>query len=82
MNIKVLGDRVLFSEVAQTNSSTITVLSENKGVLTGKVHKIGSGVIHVQEDESILYKEQDVYPITYDGKKYLIIREYDIIAVI
>jgi len=82
MNIQILGDRVLLTELAQIRESTLTIISDNKGVLTGKAVKIGDTVTKVKEENNVLYKEEDTYPITFEGKKLLVIREYDIIAII
>jgi co-chaperonin GroES (HSP10) len=84
MNVKMLGDRVLITPLPKedNNQSPLLIISNENSVLTAGVVKVGTGVVHVQEQDKILYKEADTFKVNLGNTKYLIIREYDIIAVI
>ncbi len=80
---RILKDRLLVEKIkVEKKSSIIDVLEDENGPLTGKVLKTGKLVEDISEGDIVLFKETDSLPVTLDGKNYLILREYDIIAIL
>ncbi len=89
MNIRPLADRVLVEPTAAeetTMSGIIIPDAAKEKPLRGKVLATGNGT----KDEEMLLKEGDVVlfgkyagtEIEYEGSKYLIMRQNDVLAVI
>lgn len=89
MNIKPLADRVLIEPTAAeetTMSGIIIPDSAKEKPLKGKVLATGNGT----KDEEMILKEGDVVlygkyagtEIEYEGAKYLIMRQSDVLAVV
>ncbi|MBD5194133.1 MAG: co-chaperone GroES [Bacteroidales bacterium] len=89
MNIKPLGDRVLVEPTAAeetTMSGIIIPASAKEKPLEGTILAVGQGT----KDEEMVLKAGDVVlygkysgtEIEYEGKKYLIMRQGDVLAVV
>ena len=89
MNIKPLGDRVLVEPTAAeetTMSGIIIPASAKEKPLEGTILAVGQGT----KDEEMVLKAGDVVlygkysgtEIEYEGKKYLIMRQDDVLAVV
>lgn len=84
---KILKDRLLIEKVKSQPKSTLldiveTADGESIGPLTGKVLQKGSLVEDIAEQDLVLFKESDAYPVTLEGKNLFILREYDIIGIL
>lgn len=84
---KILKDRLLIEKVKSQPKSTLldvveTKESEAAGPLMGRILKAGSSVEELTENDLVLFKESDAYPVTLEGKNLFILREYDIIGII
>lgn len=89
MNIKPLSDRVLIEPTAAeevTMGGIIIPDSAKEKPLKGKVVATGNGT----KDEEMLLKENDIVlygkyagtEIEFEGKKYLMMRQSDVLAVV
>ena len=89
MNIKPLGDRVLVEPTAAeetTMSGIIIPASAKEKPLEGTILAVGQGT----KDEEMVLKAGDVVlygkysgtELEYEGKKYLIMRQGDVLAVV
>lgn len=84
---KILKDRLLIEKVKSQPKSNLLDIVESEdandvGPLTGKVLLKGSAVEDILEEDLVLFKESDAYPITISGKNLFILREYDIIGIL
>ena len=89
MNIKPLGDRVLVQPTAAeevTMSGIIIPDSAKEKPLRGKVLAAGNGTkdedMILQAGDEVLYGKYAGTEIEFEGEKYLIIRQSDVLAVI
>lgn len=83
LNIRMLGDRILLIKSKPPQESTILDVKPAEGSpVYGTVIKIGESVSTVAVDDNIMFKQEHTTPIKLDNQEYLIIREYDVIAVI
>ncbi|MBR1627535.1 MAG: co-chaperone GroES [Bacteroidales bacterium] len=89
MNIKPLADRVLVkpAEAEEKTSSGIIIPDTAKEKpMEGEVIAVGCGKkdepMTVKVGDKVLYGKYSGTEITYEGEKYLIMRESDIYAVI
>ncbi|MBQ6732412.1 MAG: co-chaperone GroES [Paludibacteraceae bacterium] len=89
MNIKPLADRVLIlPDAAEEKSAGGIILpdSAKEKPLRGKVIAIGNGTkdeeMVVKEGDSVLYGKYAGTEIEFEGTKYLIMRQSDILAII
>lgn len=89
MNIKPLADRVLIEPVAAEEVTVAGIIipdSAKEKPLKGVVKAVGNGT----KDEEMVLKEGDVVlygkyagtEIEFEGEKYLIMRQSDVLAVI
>lgn len=89
MNIKPLADRVLIEPTAAeetTMSGIIIPDSAKEKPLKGKVLATGNGT----KDEEMILKEGDIVlygkysgtEIEFEGKKYLMMRQNDVLAIV
>ena len=89
MNIKPLGDRVLVQPTAAeevTMSGIIIPDSAKEKPLRGKVLAAGNGTkdeeMLLKEGDEVLYGKYAGTEIEFEGEKYLIMRQSDVLAVI
>ncbi|MBD5262190.1 MAG: co-chaperone GroES [Bacteroides sp.] len=89
MNIKPLGDRVLVQPTAAeevTMSGIIIPDSAKEKPLRGKVLAAGNGTkdedMILQAGDEVLYGKYAGTEIEFEGEKYLIMRQSDVLAVI
>ena len=89
MNIKPLADRVLIKPTApeeKTASGIIIPHSAKEKPLKGSVVAIGNGTkdeeMVVKTGDNVLYGKYAGTEIDFDGEKYLIMRQSDILAII
>lgn len=89
MNIKPLADRVLIKpDAAEEKSAGGIILpdSAKEKPLRGKVMATGNGTkdeeMVVKEGDEVLYGKYAGTEIEFDGEKYLIMRQSDILAII
>ncbi|MCM1153602.1 MAG: co-chaperone GroES [Muribaculum sp.] len=89
MNIKPLSDRVLIEPTAAeevTASGIIIPDSAKEKPLKGKVLAVGGGTkdepMVLKEGDEVLYGKYAGTEIEFEGKKYLMMRQADVLAVI
>lgn len=89
MNIKPLADRVLISPTPAeevTMAGIIIPDSAKEKPLKGKVLAAGNGAkdeeMVVKEGDEVLYGKYAGTEIEFEGEKYLIMRQSDILAII
>ncbi len=89
MNIKPLGDRVLIQPTAAeevTMAGIIIPDSAKEKPLRGKVLATGNGTkdeeMHLKAGDEVLYGKYAGTEIEFEGEKYLIMRQNDVLAVI
>lgn len=89
MNIKPLSDRVLIEPSAAeevTASGIIIPDSAKEKPLKGKVLAVGSGTkdepMVLKEGDEVLYGKYAGTEIEFEGVKYLMMRQSDVLAVI
>ena len=89
MNIRPLGDRVLVKPTAAeevTMSGIIIPDSAKEKPLRGKVLAAGNGTkdeeMLLKEGDEVLYGKYAGTEIEFEGEKYLIMRQSDVLAVI
>lgn len=89
MNIRPLGDRVLVQPTAAeevTMSGIIIPDSAKEKPLRGKVLAAGNGTkdeeMILKEGDEVLYGKYAGTEIEFEGEKYLIMRQSDVLAVI
>ncbi len=89
MNIKPLGDRVLVQPTAAeevTMSGIIIPDSAKEKPLRGKVLAAGNGTkdeeMLLKAGDEVLYGKYAGTEIEFEGEKYLIMRQSDVLAVI
>ncbi|MCQ2370326.1 MAG: co-chaperone GroES [Paludibacteraceae bacterium] len=89
MNIKPLADRVLIKpDAAEEKSAGGIILpdSAKEKPLRGKVMATGNGTkdeeMVVKAGDAVLYGKYAGTEIEFDGEKYLIMRQSDILAII
>lgn len=89
MNIKPLSDRVLIEPTAAeevTASGIIIPDSAKEKPLKGKVLAVGQGTkeeeMVLKEGDEVLYGKYAGTEIELDGKKYLMMRQSDVLGVI
>ena len=89
MNIKPLGDRVLIQPTAAeevTMSGIIIPDSAKEKPLRGKVLAVGNGTkdeeMILKAGDEVLYGKYAGTEIEFEGEKYLIMRQSDVLAVI
>ncbi len=89
LNIKPLADRVLVrpAEAEEKTSSGIIIPDTAKEKpMEGEVIAVGQGKkdepLTVKKGDKVLYGKYSGTEITYEGEKYLIMRESDIYAII
>lgn len=93
MNVKPLSDRVVIQPIeAEEVSAGGIIIPENakEKPQKGKVVAVGNGKtedgikveMELKEDDIVLYGKYSGSEITIDEKKYLIMREVDVLAVI
>ncbi len=89
MNIKPLGDRVLIQPTAAeevTMAGIIIPDSAKEKPLRGKVLAAGNGTkdeeMLLNEGDEVLYGKYAGTEIEFEGEKYLIMRQSDVLAVI
>lgn len=89
MNLKPLADRVLIKPTAAeevTMSGIIIPDSAKEKPLRGKVLAAGNGTkdeeMQLKEGDEVLYGKYAGTEIEFEGEKYLIMRQSDVLAVI
>ena len=89
MSIKPLADRVLIKPTAAeevTMSGIIIPDSAKEKPLRGKVLAVGQGTkdeeMHLKEGDEVLYGKYAGTEIEFEGEKYLIMRQNDVLAII
>lgn len=89
MAIKPLADRVLIEPAAaeeKTIGGIIIPDTAKEKPLQGKVVATGNGTkdeeMFVKEGDTVLYGKYAGTELEYDGKKYLVMRQSDILAIL
>ena len=89
MNLKPLADRVLIKPTPAeevTMSGIIIPDSAKEKPLRGTIVAAGTGTkdeeMHLKEGDNVLYGKYAGTEIEFDGEKYLIMRQADVLAVI
>ena len=89
MNIKPLADRVLIKSAAaeeKTVGGIIIPDSAKEKPLKGEVKAVGQGTkdeeMVVKEGDTVLYGKYAGTEVEFEGEKYLIMRQSDILAII
>ena len=89
MAIKTLADRVLIEPAAaeeKTIGGIIIPDTAKEKPLQGKVVATGNGTkdeeMVVKEGDTVLYGKYAGTELEYDGKKYLVMRQSDILAIL
>ena len=89
MNIRPLADRVLVKPAAaeeKTLGGSIIPDSAKEKPLKGEVKAVGQGTkdeeMVVKEGDTVLYGKYAGTEIEFEGEKYLIMRQSDILAII
>ena len=89
MTIKPLADRVLVEPAAaeeKTVGGIIIPDTAKEKPLQGKVLAVGNGTkdeeMVVKEGDTVLYGKYAGTEIEYEGKKYLVMRQNDILAIL
>ena len=89
MAIKPLADRVLIEPAAaeeKTIGGIIIPDTAKEKPLQGKVVATGNGTkdeeMDVKEGDTVLYGKYAGTELEYDGKKYLVMRQSDILAIL
>ncbi|MDE6006400.1 MAG: co-chaperone GroES [Muribaculaceae bacterium] len=89
MNIKPLADRVLIEPTAAeetTMSGIIIPDSAKEKPLKGKVLAVGNGTkdeeMILKEGDTVLYGKYSGTEIEFEGKKYLMMRQNDVLAIV
>lgn len=89
MNIKPLADRVLIKPAAaeeKTVGGIIIPDSAKEKPLKGEVKAVGQGTkdeeMVVKEGDTVLYGKYAGAEVEFEGEKYLIMRQSDILAII
>lgn len=80
--MKVLGNRILIENIEMEKNSVLDLISDTNQPLKGKVLSKGEQALEVNLGDFVLYNESDVQTISYENKKYLILRDHDIIAIL
>jgi chaperonin GroES len=89
MAIKPIGERVLIESLeAETKTAGGIIIPDNaqEKPQQGKVIAVGDGTAEVKltlkSGDKVLYGKYAGTEITYEGKKYIIMKESDVLAVI
>ena len=89
MTIKPLADRVLVESAAaeeKTVGGIIIPDTAKEKPLQGKVLAVGNGTkdeeMFVKEGDTVLYGKYAGTELEYEGKKYLVMRQNDILAIL
>ena len=89
MNIKPLSDRVLIEPTAAeevTMAGIIIPDSAKEKPLKGKVIAVGNGTkdeeMILKEGDTVLYGKYSGTEIEFDGTKYLMMRQSDVLAIV
>ena len=87
MTIKPLADRVLVEPAAAEEKTVIIIPDTAKEKpLQGKVLAVGNGTkdeeMVVKEGDTVLYGKYAGTELEYEGKKYLVMRQNDILAIL
>lgn len=94
MNLKPLGDRLIVEPIEQeemTASGIVLPETAKEKPMQGKVLAIGPGArkedgsriaMDVSQGDTVLYAKYAGTEVKLDGKKYLILKETDVLAVV
>ncbi|MBE7556861.1 MAG: co-chaperone GroES [Anaerolineales bacterium] len=94
MNLKPLGDRLIVEPIEQeemTASGIVLPETAKEKPMQGKVLAIGPGArkedgsriaMDVSQGDTVLYAKYAGTEVKMDGKKYLILKETDVLAVV
>lgn len=92
--LKPLGDRVILEvqkEEEQTVGGIVLASNAKEKPQTGKVLAVGTGrvldngekvVPSVKEGDTVVFDKYSGTEVSYEGEKYLVVRENDIVAVV
>lgn len=92
--LKPLGDRVILEvqkEEEQTVGGIVLASNAKEKPQTGKVLAVGTGrvldngekvVPSVKEGDTVVFGKYAGTEVSYEGEKYLVVRENDIVAVV
>jgi chaperonin GroES len=94
MNLKPLGDRLIVEPIEQeemTASGIVLPETAKEKPMQGKVLAIGPGArkedgsritMDVSQGDTVLYAKYAGTEVKIDGKKYLILKETDVLAIV
>ena len=83
MNLKLLFDNILVEELVEESKSTLFIPNSAKeSSQTGKVVSIGSEVVNVKVDDTIIFKKYTPDSIKINNNNFLIIKESDILIIL
>jgi chaperonin GroES len=94
MNLKPLGDRLIVEPIEQeevTASGIVLPETAKEKPMQGKVLAVGPGMrkddgsradMDVSKGDTVLYAKYAGTEVKLDGKKYLILKESDVLAIV
>jgi len=94
MNLKPLGDRLIVEPIEQdevTASGIVLPETAKEKPMQGKVLAVGPGMrkddgaraaMDVSKGDTVLYAKYAGTEVKIDGKKYLILKETDVLAIV
>lgn len=94
MNLKPMGDRLIVEPIEQeevTASGIVLPETAKEKPMQGKVLAVGPGArkddgsraaVDVSEGDTVLYAKYAGTEVKLDGKKYLILKESDVLAIV
>jgi len=81
--MKLLGKNIMIEQMeAQKKTSSGIITANNQKPNEGNVIHVGDEITKIEEGDTVLFSEFRGSEIEYKGKKYLMLKEHDILAII
>jgi len=81
--MKLLGKNIMIEQrEAQRKTSSGIITANNQKPNEGNVIHVGDEITKIEEGNTVLFSVFGGSEIEYEGKKYLILKEHDILAII